>query len=134
MMDKQRHRQFIAERMNTPFDWAANNCGLFCADYLLYMTGEDKAAGFRELIQDEASARAVIAEHGTFLDLVTEILGPPEPILKACRGAVCYRAFDDGDEVLGICDGPVVVNPTNKFGKHHICVSRLNKWEWCWNV
>lgn len=129
-----RHRQFFRERREIPFDWAANNCGLFCADYILHMTGEDKAAAFRDLIKDEDSARALIAEHGTFLDLVTEILGPPLPINLARKGAVCYRAFDDGDEILGICDGGVVVNPTNQLRNQHVCVSRLDKWEWCWNV
>jgi len=60
-----------------PFDWATRNCLSVCCDAIQAMTGEDPLEPYRPLYHDEASAMAVVGEHGDLFGFVRHLLGEP---------------------------------------------------------
>lgn len=103
---EQKLRAFIAMRRNTPFNWATNNCGFFCADWVKYLTGKDPAAPWRDAVHDELSAHAVIDSFHDLRALVTSILGEPIALLTAQPGDIVLAPIAGGtDEGIGICLG-----------------------------
>jgi hypothetical protein len=52
----------IAERESMPFAWGKNDCGLFAADAVLAMTGNDPAADLRGTYSSEEQANALISD------------------------------------------------------------------------
>ena len=53
----------VEARRETPFAWGSNDCGLFMADAVMAVTGEDPAAALRGYSTEEG-AEAVLGEDG----------------------------------------------------------------------
>lgn len=100
-------RDFIASRRRIPFDWARNNCGFFCADWILRITGVDPAAPWRGSINNQADADAVIENHGGMRGLAESLMGKAIQPLQARPGDIVLAPIAEGtSEGLGICVGP----------------------------
>ncbi len=86
-----------------PFAWGVNDCCLYVARTLDAMTGSDLESRILAEYHDEASARALIARHGSLAAAVTHFLGEPQDV-RATRGDV-VEIDHDGDPAVGICFG-----------------------------
>jgi hypothetical protein len=95
---------FLAERRHVTFDWAANNCALFAADWIVRLTGRDPAADLRGRRWTPWSVAHWLREVGGLAALADVRLGPRVPVVQARRGdvvAVRLRSHP----CLGICTG-----------------------------
>jgi len=97
----------IAEHKNRAFAWGVNDCCLFAARVRDAMTDSDYEAQISAAYSDEASALALIAQHGGLEGVVTHYLGESS-VERATRGDVVL--FDGGTgDMLGICVGAHIV-------------------------
>lgn len=100
---------FIEEKRAQPFDWVANNCCFFAADWVAIVRGFDPAAGLREIVRDAATARRVLAAvHGarTVADVTLRAQGCAAiPPAQARRGDVVAIETEAEGSALGVCLG-----------------------------
>lgn len=94
-------RYLAAERARA-FAWGTADCLQFPAGWGALL-GFD-AARWRGLCDDEAGARAVVAQHGGAAAIMSDVFGPEGDIGAARRGDVGLVAYD-GWHVGLICTG-----------------------------
>ena len=106
MIDKyQALSKYLAERASVPFEWGANDCCIFAADWVLAATGRDYAADLRGTYSDPIRAGANLRKLGGPARIATDALGIALPhVATAQRGDVIL--FESGaGPALGICVG-----------------------------
>lgn len=92
---------FIADRLNMPFEWGNHDCALFAADAVEAMTGIDPASDFRGNYTTQKTAREALREFGqgtllkTYQDRFSE-----KPVSFAIRGDLIWNGF-----AIGVCYG-----------------------------
>jgi len=96
--------RFIEERRNQPFEWGANDCCLFAADWVARATGRDPAARYRGTYSSGIGAQRIIDKAGGVLELARELGLEQTQIVLARRGDVIARDVGNGIG-LGICLG-----------------------------
>ena len=102
----------VAERIDEPFVWGANDCALFAADCIEAMTGIDPAGSVRGQWGCEGEAVRVIAKQGGLGAYVARLGLSEVPPLCAQRGdLVLHRR--DGCDALAICLGDKLVGPSD---------------------
>lgn len=93
---------FHEGRINTPFEWGTNDCGLYIADAVKAMTGEDIAYDFRGKYKTETGAKRQLAKlYGGGLDKVMDAKLERIEVPFVQRGDVVLFAGDLGP-TLGI--------------------------------
>jgi hypothetical protein len=65
---------FIEARRSRPFEWGANDCCLFAADWITLATGKDPASELRGKYSTALEAHRYIAAAGGLVALVEEAL------------------------------------------------------------
>lgn len=99
---------FLEERRHIPYAWGKQDCFLMAMDAALAMTGQDRAAPWREYMTGEDEVRGVIAGAGGIPELMEAVeaifgvmrVGP----LLAQRGDLAL--ITEGDvEALGVVTG-----------------------------
>ena len=99
---------FFRQRMNQPFEWGAQDCGLFAADAILEMTGEDLAAGLRGRYSTAQEAIDLIAAEtaggglAELAEMLTERAGLVKVSVLAARRGDLILLDMDGKPALGI--------------------------------
>lgn len=88
--------------MDLPFEWGTNDCGLYIADAVKAMTGEDIAHDFRGKYKTETGAKRQLAKlYGGGLDKVMDAKLERIEVPFVQRGDVVLFAGDLGP-TLGI--------------------------------
>jgi hypothetical protein len=101
---------FIEARRSRPFQWGANDCCLFAADWVLKASGLDPAAPLRGTYSTAFGAAKVLRERGGVRGLIRaygEPLGmQPIGAVYAQRGDIVIADTGNG-EALGVSLGDV---------------------------
>ena len=106
--------EFISNRMDKPFIWGENDCGLFACDAVLLMTGLDLAEKARGKYANSDAAAAITSKYDVIItsnleeyaEAVAEsYLLPSVPILMARRGDIALYL-----SILGPTLGIVAMN------------------------
>jgi len=111
--------EFLQKREGTPFDWAAHNCCLFAADWVLELTGYDPAAELRGKLKTPKQALKYMRAHGGVEGLIAKHLlthGWAEVgRTYAQRGDLVTHQCEEqwGGTGLGICTGPLLAAVSN---------------------
>lgn len=88
-----------------PFAWGTADCCLWCADWVLKVTGVDHGAAFRGRYASDDEAYARLREAGfSDVDELARSILPPVAVPLAQRGDVVCGVFA-GRKTLGICAG-----------------------------
>ncbi len=92
---------FIEARRSRPFEWGANDCCLFAADWVALATGKDPAADLRGTYSTALSAQRIVADAGGLAQLVEAALHrhgfSPVVATLAARGDLIVRDSGQGD-------------------------------------
>ena len=114
-----------------PFVWGKHDCVLMAADLIEVITGTDLVAEYRGKYgsYNEALKLLKTLGKGDLISTVTEQLGEPIHIYKACRGDVVLIQYNDR-EILGIVTGTVAVAP----GKDGTITAPMRLWTKAWKV
>lgn len=112
--------EFLRERLDSPFEWGVNDCGLFAADCIRHLTGLDLAAPLRDAYHDEESARDALnrACGGGDLTAYVEMTCRQHrfqevPLLTAQRGDLLLHISELGPTLLILSlDGWQAVGPS----------------------
>lgn len=100
----------IAERRLMPFEWGRNDCGLFAADCVQAITGEDPAPGFRGVYASESGAQAVLDANGGLEGVAAASFGAEiAPALAQVGDVVLCKI--QGRDMLAICAGSHAIGP-----------------------
>lgn len=103
----------IEERRAVPFEWGVNDCGLFAADAVQALTGEDPASHLRGYsTADEAAG--LLEHNGGLLELMRHAaLGRWHEVAgsQARRGDLMAFANADGSLRLAVCVGASACSP-----------------------
>lgn len=94
---------FVEDKRAKPFDWTANNCGLFAGDWIERVTGTDPAHEYRKL------TAAAAKKHEDTEDLAAKICAKhgwaPVALPYARRGDIVSVADAEGRPAIGVCLG-----------------------------
>jgi len=122
---------FLQTRQNSPFDWAANNCCLFAADWVHALTGIDPAKAHRGTVKTEEQAGAFLAKKGGVLGLIKRAAkthGWEEvPPAYAQRGDIILYDGPQGD-TLGVCAGATYAAAAPKGLAYYDMTHALRAW------
>jgi hypothetical protein len=110
----ERLADLIARRVQAPFRWGQNDCGLFVADAVHTMTNWDPAASLRGTYASRRTAQAALARWGGLAGFVEACAAqrnaqPIEP-LAAQRGDVGLTRFD-AQIAAGVIEGAALLVP-----------------------
>lgn len=99
----------IDRRRSMPFAWGRNDGGLFAADVVLAMTGEDLARSYRKRYRSEHGAMRMLFEAGieTLPDLIATML--PEIHLSRARTGDVGAVEVNGRWCCGIINGATLI-------------------------
>jgi len=98
-------RRVCAVHLGEPERWGTLDCCQFVREYVRDLAGVDYGAEFD--YTDEATAMALIAAHGTLVDLLASLLGPPKP--EPEEGDVVVTQMGAGSYGAGVFAGPWVI-------------------------
>lgn len=95
----ERWNAFVEERRNRPFQWGANDCGLFAADAVLAVTGTDIAKDWRGYRTERGALNRVKKVGG-----MRHFLTLPEKHIGLAQRCDMVLVDLDGRETFGIVD------------------------------
>lgn len=125
--------QFLRDKAQVPFDWAANNCAFWCCDWLLVAVGVDPVAKLRGRYRTARALAGLLKRRGGLAAMAAGLCrrhGWPEvPVLKAQRGDVVLVTTALG-ETLGVCTGREIAGP----GKDGLITVPLAQGQRAWRV
>lgn len=101
-------RQFYAvlhNALSRPMAYGQHDCGLFVADCIEALTGADLGADLRGTYKTRREALQVCEAHGGLVELVSRLLGPPQPPAAARRGDPVAMYHPRFGVSLGVSDG-----------------------------
>ena len=121
---------FIAERLDMPFEWGVNDCAMFGADAVEAITGTDIGPDFRGEYSDQKGARAALRKHGkgTLLKTYQDRL-PEKPKAFAQRGDLIWNGF-----AIGVCYGSIALFIGEPDGKPGLVRVPRSEWKRCFSV
>ena len=94
----------VRQRRRMPFAWGVQDCGLWAADCVQAVTGEDIAADLRGTYKDEQGAARVLKRLGGVAGIAAARLGPAVGPSSAQIGDVVLVQFV-GRDTLAVCMG-----------------------------
>lgn len=120
--------EYLACCRETPFEWGAMDCGLFCAGAIIAMTGIDLAADMRGRYSTEFGAAKALHQYGGLSGYMDKVAPRVDPAF-AKRGDVVMR-----EGSLGLCLGTKAVFVGQDEGREGLLSYPMSECEGAWSI